>query len=158
MPSPEPLAIIEAEVIRTLVGAGCIVIAGGGGGIPVVRRNGELTGVEAVIDKDLASALLATLVGAQILIISTDSDYVYTGYGQPGQQAIHVAEAAELRRAYEAGEFPPGSMGPKVLAALRFLEHGGSEVIITAPEQLLEAVLGHAGTHIVPDGCAVLAR
>jgi carbamate kinase len=149
--SPEPLAIVEIDVIRSLARDGYIVIAAGGGGIPVVRRNAHFVGVEAVIDKDRASALLAGLLGADIFVIATDEQQVYLNYKQPGQVALGWISAAEARRYYEQGQFPPGSMGPKIEAALRFLDGGGREVVITAPERLLDGVLGRAGTHIVPD-------
>lgn len=148
VPSPEPLAFVELGAIRTLVESGHIVIAAGGGGIPVVRRGQALVGVDAVIDKDLAAALLAGLLGARSFIISTDTDYVYLSYRRPGERPLRQAGVAELRRAYAAGEFPPGNMGPKILAAIGFLERGGAEVIITSPELLLDAVLEGEGTHL----------
>jgi carbamate kinase len=127
---------------------GVLVIAAGGGGIPVVRSNGGLAGIDAVIDKDRASALLATRLGVDLFAISTDTDFVYLDYKKPRQRPIRRATAAEMEEHYRAGQFPPGNMGPKVESALRFLAHGGGEVIITSFEHLYEAVAGSAGTHI----------
>lgn len=150
VPSPEPLEIVEIDAIRSLVRSGCLVIAAGGGGIPVVRRADQLVGVEAVIDKDRASTLLASALHARLLVISTDVDYVYINYHQPGQRPLRRVRAETLQRYQAAGHFPPGTMGPKVEAALRFLKGGGREVIITSPERLVDAVLCGAGTHIIP--------
>ncbi len=151
VPSPEPVEIVELGVIRSLMKEGALVIACGGGGIPVVRSHGELCGVEAVIDKDRASALLASQLGVDIFAISTDIDFVYLDYKQPTQRLLRQATASELEAHYRAGQFPPGNMGPKVESALRFLKSGGKEVIITSLEYLSEAVAGRAGTHIIPD-------
>jgi carbamate kinase len=150
VPSPEPLEIVEEHAIRRLVDTGCLVIAVGGGGIPVVRSGrGELHGVEAVVDKDRASALLAARLQADYFIISTDADRVYVNYRKPGQRPLMRATAAEVDGYYRDGQFPPGTMGPKIESALRFLRDGGREVIITSYERLLDAVRGDAGTHIV---------
>jgi carbamate kinase len=149
VPSPEPLEIVEEGVIRRLVDTGVLVIAVGGGGIPVVRRGRELHGVEAVIDKDRASALLAVRLGTRSFIISTDADRVYLNYKKPDQRPLGRVTAAEVERYYQEGQFPPGSMGPKIESALRFLRDGGREVIITSYERLFAAVRGEAGTHIV---------
>lgn len=151
VPSPEPIEIVEIEVIRDLVAQGVIVIACGGGGIPVIWKDGRLQGVEAVIDKDRASALLATRLGVDLFVISTDADYVYVDYKKSTQRALKQVGAAELQRYLEAGHFPPGNMGPKVESVLRFLRHGGKEAIITSPEKLRKAVSGSAGTHVVAD-------
>ncbi len=151
VPSPQPIEIVEADVIHDLVELGVLVIACGGGGIPVARKNGILQGVEAVIDKDRASALLASRLGMDLFVISTDTDYVYFNYKTPGQQALRRVRAAELEEYDKAGHFPPGNMGPKVESALRFLRDGGRECIITSCEHLAEAVGGGAGTHILPD-------
>jgi len=150
VPSPEPIAIVEEDAIRRLLDQGVLVVAIGGGGIPVVCDGGELRGVEAVIDKDRASALLASRLGVDYFIISTDADRVWIDYRKPTQRPLERVTVAEVRRYYEAGQFPPGNMGPKIESALRFLEHGGREVIITSFEQLADAVRGRAGTHIVP--------
>jgi carbamate kinase len=149
--SPEPREIIEIEPIGNLVRAGDLVIAAGGGGIPVVRRDGRLIGVEAVIDKDLTSALLAHLLNVDAFIIATDTEYVYLNYKRPDQRALDWISASDAQMYFDAGHFPPGNMGPKITAALRFLHAGGREVIITSPERLLDAVLGNSGTHILPD-------
>lgn len=149
VPSPEPIDIVELDVIRLLLDQGVLVIAVGGGGIPVVRSNGTLEGIEAVIDKDRASALLASELGVDVFVISTDADRVYLDYKKPTQRALHRVSAEELEAHYRAGQFPPGNMGPKVESALRFLRNGGKEVVITSYEHLSEAVEGDAGTHIV---------
>jgi len=149
VPSPEPVEIVEMEVIRTLVDAGVLVIACGGGGIPVLRADGGFQGVEAVIDKDRASALLASELGLDVFAISTDTDYVYLDYKKPTQRPLSSVTAAELGSYARAGHFPPGNMGPKVESALRFLRGGGREVIITSYDHLYDAVAGRAGTHVV---------
>ena len=150
VPSPEPLEIVEERIIGDLFHRGVVVIALGGGGIPVVREDGGLRGIEAVIDKDAASGLLATRLGVDRLIISTDTDRVYLNYRKPGQQPLDRLSAAELRRYRDEGHFPPGNMGPKIDAALRFLAAGGREAIVTCYGQLADAVDGRAGTHILP--------
>lgn len=151
VPSPEPVEVIELEVIRELSETGALVVACGGGGIPVVRENGQLRGIEAVIDKDRASALLACQLGVDIFAISTDTDYVYLNYKTTRQQRLASVTAAEIETHLHKGQFPPGNMGPKVESALRFLQAGGREVIITSYEHLCEAVHGKAGTRIVRD-------
>ncbi len=152
VPSPDPVAIVELDVIRDLVGHGVLVVACGGGGIPVVKRQGALFGVEAVIDKDRASALLAAELEADLFVISTDTDYVYLDYKKPGQRALTSVTARELEAHLKAGQFPPGNMGPKIESVLRFLRAGGQEAIITSYEYLTTAVAGTAGTHVLPDG------
>lgn len=151
VPSPEPVEIVELEVIRSLVGQGVLVIACGGGGIPVVRQNGDLHGIEAVIDKDRASALLASLLGVDVFAISTDTDYVYLDHKKPTQRPLTRVTASDLQQHYIAGHFPPGNMGPKVESALHFLQAGGKEVVITSYEHLRDAVAGRAGTQVFPD-------
>lgn len=148
VPSPEPLEIVEIAAIRNLVRHGYLVIAAGGGGVPVVRRGRGLAGVEAVIDKDLAASVLAAELGADLFIISTDVDRVYLNYRRPGQRPLDHVSAEEMQGYLESGHFPPGSMGPKVVAALRFLARGGREVVITSPEHLGDALRGLGGTHI----------
>ena len=151
VPSPEPLEIVELEVIRDLLEDGVLVVACGGGGIPVVRENGALHGIEAVIDKDRASAAMAIKLGVDVFAISTDTEYVYVDYKKPGQQPIRLITAGDLESHFAAGHFPPGNMGPKVESVLRFLRSGGREAVITSYEHLFEAVRGNAGTRIVHD-------
>jgi len=150
VPSPEPLEIVEEGVIRRLVEAGVLVIAVGGGGIPVVRRGPAFQGVEAVIDKDRASALLAARLETDSFVIAMEAERVCLNYRKPDQRPLGRVTAAELEGYYRDGQFPPGTMGPKVESALRFLRDGGREVIITSCQRLLDAVRGDAGTHIVP--------
>ena len=151
VPSPEPVEIVELDAIRSLVDRGALVVSTGGGGVPVIEVNGALQGVEAVIDKDRASALLAAKLGVDLFVISTDTDYVYLNYKKAGQRPLTLVTAAELEKHHRAGHFPPGNMGPKVESVLRFLEGGGKEAVITSFEHLCEAVSGDAGTHIVRD-------
>lgn len=151
VPSPEPIEIVEFPVIRELMDNGVLVIACGGGGIPVVSANGGFAGVEAVIDKDRASALLAAQLGVDVFAISTDTDFVYLDYKKPTQRFLARVTLTEMQAHYDAGQFPPGNMGPKVESALRFLRAGGKEVVITSYEHLCDAIAGTAGTHIVPD-------
>jgi carbamate kinase len=151
VPSPEPIEIVELKVIQDLVEHGVLVIACGGGGIPVIWKDGKLQGVEAVIDKDRASALLASRLGAELFVISTDTDYVYLDYKKPTQRPLKQVGPAELQRYFEAGHFPPGNMGPKIESVLRFLRNGGEEAIVTSCENLGKAIAGGAGTHVVAD-------
>ena len=152
VPSPKPLEIVEIGAIRKLVEDGMIVIAAGGGGIPVSRQwDGSLHGVEAVIDKDLASSLLARLLGAETLVIVTGVERVAVHFGRPEQRDISAASASELERWLGEGHFPPGSMGPKIQASIEFVRGGGSSVVITSPEKIREALEGRAGTKIRPD-------
>jgi len=150
VPSPKPIEIVELDAIMELMKAGVIVIAVGGGGIPVVKRDGKLFGVEAVVDKDRAAALLARMVGAERLIILTSVPEVYIGFGGDEQKPIRSMTASEAKKLYEQGEFPPGSMGPKIEAAIDFLANGGKEVIISEPTMLIAACNEGAGTHIFP--------
>ena len=148
--SPKPLEIVEIEAIRKLGQEGTIVIAAGGGGIPVSRQwDGTLHGVEAVIDKDLASSLLGRLLGMEALVIVTSVDRVAVHFGKPDQREIMTATASELEGLLAAGHFPPGSMGPKIQAAIEFVRSGGRSVAITSPEKIREALEGTAGTRIV---------
>lgn len=149
--SPRPERIVEAEAIRKICEAGIIVIAAGGGGVPVVEaEDGMLKGVDAVIDKDLATALLARQTGAWLIINLTQVDRVYLNYGAPAQTGLSELTASQARRYLREGQFPPGSMGPKIEAAIEFLEGGGKEVVITEPELIEDALAGTAGTRIVP--------
>lgn len=151
VPSPRPLRIVEAAVIRRLARQGVVVIAAGGGGVPVAEgAEGELRGVEAVVDKDLATAVLARELGAEAVLILTDVDRVYLDFGRSNQRGLATVGLAELKEYRARGHFPPGSMGPKIDAALEFLESGGREVVITSPELAVEAMEGRAGTRIVP--------
>ena len=155
VPSPEPVEIVELGVIRSLMDQGVLVVACGGGGIPVVQCGSELKGVEAVIDKDRASALLAARLGVDVFAISTDIDFVYLDYNRPTQHALHCVSASELEAYYRAGHFPKGNMGPKVESAMRFLKAGGKQVVITSYEHLTDAVAGRTGTRIMPDAMSV---
>ena len=147
--SPKPLEVVEIAAIRKLVEDGAIVIAAGGGGIPVSRQwDGTLHGVEAVIDKDLASSLLARLLGCEMLCIITGVDRVAIHYGKPEQRDLACATAEELSEYAAAGHFPAGSMGPKVQAAIEFVRGGGREVVITSPSKLMEALEGATGTRV----------
>ncbi|MCP4299848.1 MAG: carbamate kinase [Gammaproteobacteria bacterium] len=151
VPSPTPLEIIELPAIRTLLDSGALVIAAGGGGVPVVYKpDGTLRPRPAVVDKDAASCLLATELGASVFIISTDVDKVALDFGTPEQVDIDRMNTADCRRYLEEGHFAPGSMRPKIESALKFLEQGGKEVIITQPHHLEGALQGISGTHIVP--------
>ena len=153
VPSPEPVRIVEADAIRKIKND-AIIIACGGGGIPVVRGRGEkgLIGIEAVIDKDLAAEKLADVVKADMLIILTDVDAVYLNYGKPSQVNLRRVSLSEIKKYYKQGHFPDGSMGPKITAAMRFLEKGRGrkdrKVIITSFELLDNALEGRAGTII----------
>jgi carbamate kinase len=151
VPSPDPLSIVEREEIRALTAAGTIVIASGGGGIPVVREpDGRLVGVEAVIDKDLAGQRLAADIGATVFAIFTDVDRVALAYGTPEQKFLDHLTLEEARGYLAAGHFPPGTMGPKVLAVIRFLEAGGKRAVIAAMREAAAALAGKAGTTVTP--------
>lgn len=147
--SPIPKEIVELEAIRRLLGSGFVVIAVGGGGIPVVRdREGDLHGVEAVIDKDYASGLLATGLEAELFLISTSVEKVCLNFGKPDQKPLDHLTVAEVQEYLDQGHFPPGSMGPKMRAVVQFLERGGQEALITSPENLARALRGATGTRI----------
>ena len=151
--SPAPLRIVEADAVASLVDAGFVVIAVGGGGIPVARDDsGTLRGVPAVIDKDLASSLLATALEAELLVISTVVDRVALDWGTPDQRFVDRMTLTEARqRLAEGRHFAVGSMRPKMQAVIGFLERGGTRAIVTNPANLERAVAGEAGTHVVPD-------
>jgi len=150
VPSPTPKKIIQSKMVRSLVYAGNVVLALGGGGVPICKdERDEYTGVEAVIDKDLSSALLAVDIKADIFVLLTNTERVCLNYGAPDQRELEVLTCEEAREYLRLGHFPPGSMGPKVRAALMYLEGGGREVLITDPDHLLPALDGRAGTHVV---------
>jgi carbamate kinase len=152
VPSPRPLEIVQLEAIKLLLQAGHSVIAGGGGGIPVIRdSSGFLVGVEAVIDKDRLSALLAAELGADLFIILTGVAKVALDFGKPTQRWVDRLTAAEARQYLAEGQFPAGSMGPKIESALAFLEGGGHEVLITTAEALATEDPATVGTRIVVD-------
>jgi carbamate kinase len=152
VPSPRPQRIVEERAITTLLSAGYVVIAAGGGGIPVVEAaDGSYRGVEAVIDKDSTAALLASVIGADLLVITTSVSRVAVNFGRPDQRFLDVLEAGLAERLLSEGQFPPGSMGPKVQAALKFADTGG-EVLITSPDQLSAALEGQSGTWLLPAG------
>lgn len=152
VPSPKPITCVEKDVIRTLLDNHVIVIAAGGGGIPVyIDPKLGYEGVDAVIDKDRASAVLGREIGAEILLIMTSVEQVYLGYGTPDEKPLDEITVSELKAYFEEGHFPPGSMGPKVEAAIDFIENGGKEVVITSIEKAAAALAGQAGTRIFPD-------
>jgi carbamate kinase len=151
VPSPEPLEIVELDVIRSLIACDTLVISTGGGGIPVERVGGELVGVEAVIDKDRASALLASQLAVDLFAISTDTDYVYLNYKKADQTPLTSLTVGQLEEYHRAGHFPAGNMGPKVESVIRFLRSGGKEAVITSFEHLCDAVKGRGGTRIMSD-------
>ncbi len=146
--SPTPRRILEADQIATLVASGCVVIAAGGGGIPVARDDGRWSGVDAVVDKDRASAVLAAQTGVETLVLVTGVERVCTGFGTPQQRELDLLDAQEARALLAAGEFPAGSMGPKIESALSFLAAGGREAVITSLPALTRALQGDAGTRI----------
>ncbi|MEM7249055.1 MAG: carbamate kinase [Acidobacteriota bacterium] len=150
VPSPEPLKVIQRDMVREAAGAGNIVVAAGGGGIPMCKADdGDYVGVEAVIDKDLTSAVLATDVGAELLIILTAVDAVALNFGQPDEQILGAVTLAECARYMAEDHFPAGSMGPKVEAIHGFLQRGGRRGLITSPDRLIDALDGKAGTHFI---------
>jgi carbamate kinase len=150
VPSPLPQRIIPAETIKELVDRGEIVIAVGGGGIPIyIEDNGTYEGVDAVIDKDFASALLALNVEADLFVILTGVDKVAIDYGKETQRDLDVLSIADAKRYYEEKQFPAGSMGPKIKAAIDFIERGGKEVLITSIEKIVDAFAGKTGTRIL---------
>lgn len=150
--SPEPVEILEAKVVAALADAGYLVVANGGGGIPVVRAaDGSLRGVEAVIDKDLGAALLAEVVHADRLVIATDVDAAVLRYGEPDAEPLGEVRVSTLRGYADQGHFASGSMGPKVEAVCRFVERAGEAAIITSLTNIVAGVRGESGTIVVPD-------
>ena len=149
VPSPDPISNLEGDVIKTLVNAGVIVIASGGGGIPVLEdEEGNYKGIEAVIDKDLAGERLAEIVGANIFLVLTDIEKAKINYGKPNEKALGKITFQEAQNYFDEGHFLAGSMGPKVKACLRFLKNGGQKAIITSLDKALEAFEGQSGTII----------
>ncbi|MFI1585361.1 carbamate kinase [Embleya sp. NPDC020630] len=158
VPSPDPLEVVDAPAIRTLVAAGFTTVAAGGGGIPVVRdADGAERGVEAVLDKDLTAALLAASVDADVLVIATDVPNAMLDYGTANQRELGRVTPEELREHAAAGQFAGGSMGPKVEAAVRFVEAGGRRSVITSLDRITAAVAGEAGTVVEANAAAVAA-
>jgi len=149
--SPKPLRFVEEEPLLQIIEAGHVVVAAGGGGVPVVEHRNQMHGVEAVVDKDLTAARLASLVHADLLLILTAVQRVQIGYGTPSAQELRRMTLAQARKLLRAGEFPEGSMGPKVRACVDFVSAGGARAVIAALTQAADAVFGEAGTEIVPD-------
>ena len=152
VPSPDPKIIAERLAIRSLVDNGFVVVACGGGGIPIVEEGTQTRGVEAVIDKDLAGQRLATLIDASIFVILTDIDGAYLNYGTPRQTMISKATARQLERYMKEGHFKEGSMAPKITAAIRFVNNGGEKAIIAELSKLTEAMQGKTGTQVTRTG------
>jgi carbamate kinase len=148
VPSPAPLEVVELDGVRALLRTGVVPVACGGGGIPVVRRDGRLDGVDAVVDKDRASALLAVALGAERLVILTDVPALLRGFGTAGEEPIRALSSAEAERLLP--ELPAGSMGPKVEASVAFVRETGGKALITAAESLADALAGEAGTLVTP--------
>jgi carbamate kinase len=149
VPSPKPVVIVESGAIKELFNHGVIVIACGGGGIPVVRGDkGRLQRVEGVIDKDYTATTLATLIGAEILLIITDVENVSLDYGKRNQKNLDSMKIEEAKKYLTEGHFPPGSMGPKIESAIRFIESGGEKAVITSLKLTRKALEGNAGTNI----------
>lgn len=149
VPSPKPIDIVPKRIIRDLVQMGKIVITAGGGGIPVIiNGNGVFQGVEAVIDKDYAASLIASEVKVDLFIILTNVDRVYLNFGKPNQEALSVMSVDQALTYLEEDQFPPGSMGPKIKAAIEFIQNGGKEVLITSANTLKAALINRSGTRI----------
>ncbi len=149
VPSPDPRQILEEPVIEYLLHNGNLPIAVGGGGVPVVRKGEQIHGIDAVIDKDLASSVLATAIRADFLMILTDVDNVYVNYGKPDQKGLHEVHVEEIEKYLKEGQFGEGSMKPKVMAAIRFIKNGGKKAFITSIENSMNALSGRSGTIIV---------
>ncbi len=147
--SPKPVTIVEKREIKRLLKEGFLVIACGGGGIPVIREGRGFEGVDAVIDKDLASAKLAHEVGVNIFVIATDTEGVAINFKKPGQRFLRRLSVGDAKRYLQEGQFPEGSMGPKVEAAIQFLEDGGKRALITSTENIERSIRGKAGTEII---------
>jgi len=151
VPSPIPQTIVEADAIRSLIDHGFVVVAVGGGGIPVMQLdNGNLTGVEAVIDKDFGSAILASMINADLFLISTAVEKVAINFNKPDQKWLDTMTVAEARKYLAEGQFAKGSMQPKIEAILKFMDKGGKKALITDPEHIKDALEGKTGTWILP--------
>lgn len=148
VPSPKPMGFVEEGCIKTLFDSGDLIISSGGGGIPVIQKDDAFNGVECVIDKDYAASLLATLIGAEILLILTDVDKIALNYGTPNQEDLDRIDISQANQYLKEGHFPAGSMGPKVRSAVNFLENGGEKVVVTSLKNALNALKGKAGTVI----------
>jgi carbamate kinase len=148
--SPKPLTIVEKREIEKLIGMGFIVICCGGGGIPVIREGRAFQGVDAVIDKDLASAKLAEEVGVDIFLMATDVEGAALRYSKPNQKFLRTLTLEQATRYLKEGHFPPGSMGPKIEAAMQFIKRGGKRAVITSIQSIEEAVVRKAGTEVIP--------
>ncbi|MFQ5444045.1 MAG: carbamate kinase [Nitrospinales bacterium] len=152
VPSPDPVNLVEAEAIKVLLDNRVIVITSGGGGIPVIRgESGELSGIEAVVDKDKAGQRLAEIVHGDIFLVLTDIDQVYLNFGTPQQIPLGKISISEAKKYLKEGQFPSGSMAPKVEACIAFIENGGQRSIISSVEKMMDALGGKAGTEIVSD-------
>ncbi len=149
VPSPEPIDIVEKDVIVNMLRQGIVCITVGGGGIPVILEEGKYKGVEAVIDKDLASSLVARIIKADALMILTDVEYAYLNFGKPDAKPIKEITLTEIEKYYEEGHFPPGSMGPKILGAIKFLRSGGKRAMIGRLEKAMDVLNGKTGTQII---------
>lgn len=150
VPSPDPKSIVEGGIIKKMLDDDILVIASGGGGMPVIEKEGwGLDGLEAVIDKDLASERLAEQIDAEILMILTNVKFVYLNYKQSNEKKLNKVTLEEIKKYYSEGHFPEGNMGPKIIAAIRFLEYGGKKVIISHVDYGYDAFKGETGTHIV---------
>lgn len=151
VPSPRPVRILDLPAVKALLAGGVIPISAGGGGIPVARDvRGEYRGVSAVVDKDLTSAILAADLGADTFVMLTGVERVALDFGKPTERALAQMTVADARRHMADGQFPPGSMGPKIAAALHYVESGGERAVITSLDRLHDALCGDAGTRIVP--------
>lgn len=150
VPSPTPQKIVEIDIIKNLSKSGTIVIAGGGGGVPIIKEDNQYKGIEAVIDKDKTSALMALQSGVETFVVLTAASQVYTHFGQPDQRGFSKLTVSELKELQKQGHFPPGSMGPKIEAVINFLDGGGKEAYIGNLFELKDIVSGKAGTKIVP--------
>ncbi|WP_456398628.1 carbamate kinase [Mesoaciditoga sp.] len=152
VPSPQPLDVVEKDLVKQLIEQGVITVTVGGGGIPVVRKeDGTIEGVEAVIDKDRASSLLARILDVDIFVILTGVEKVYVNFGKPNQKALDRVTISEASKLMEEGHFPAGSMGPKIESAIAFVKATNRQCVITSLEKVSEALEGKSGTFIIPD-------